>query len=66
MLQLNTRQGSDLDILEGEDTTEITGFSVFKDQSGKNTLGEKNTLYQRASAPFSQKRKAKESAGVKR
>lgn len=41
MLQLNTRQGSDLDILEGEDTKEITGFSVFKDQSGKNTQGEK-------------------------
>lgn len=41
MLQLNTRQGSDLDILEGEDTTEITGFSVFKDQSGKNTQGGK-------------------------
>lgn len=65
MLQLNTRQGSDLDILEGEDTKEITGFSVFKDQSGKNTQGGKNTFYQRASA-FSQKRKPTESAGVKR
>lgn len=29
-------QGSDLDILEGKDMTEITGFLVFKDQGGKN------------------------------
>lgn len=48
VLQLKTGRAQTLTYPQGEDTTKITGFSVFKDQGGKNTQG-KNSLYQKAS-----------------